>query len=387
VQKAIVAQSGSKILQALSPLNALVVQLPAGQEDAALSFLSRDPAVENIEEDAVLSVPALSPEGGAQGFITPAEPGSNGYGWNLLQIKYDLVSSFMRNKGVNVAILDTGIDPNHPALSSSIAGGYNARAGENPNDWIDRNGHGTHVAGIIAAKLQGQGVSGVTPKSSLYAVKVLDNTGGGYLSDLINGLLWINQHQNLKIQVVNMSLGFYQGSDLLHQVIQKLYARGIVLVASVGNDDCTTTAASEGGDSEGGDSEGGDSEGGDSGTGCTREVKYPAKYPEVIGVGATDIYGKITYYSVQGLEVDVVAPGGTRAQPVLSTNIGGGYGFGSGTSQAAAHVSGVAALLEGINSALSPDLIRAILQTTAQDLGVDEVMQGAGLIDAFLATQ
>ncbi|RMF84760.1 MAG: hypothetical protein D6736_18700 [Nitrospinota bacterium] len=384
VQEQVVAESGSTILQQLPLLNAVVIQLPSGQEQAALALLQSHPEVQAIETDPTIQAEALS--NGIQGLITPVDAAPFGYTWNLLQIGFDQVDPAIQGAGVQVAILDTGIDATHPELSPQVVGGYNARAGGMEGDFMDYNGHGTHVAGIIHT---------IAPQATLYAVRVLDEAGGGYLSDLINGLSWV--YQQPAIRVVNMSLGFYQGSPLLQQIVQLLQQKGVVMVTSVGNYDCgipaseggdSIGATSEGGDSEGGDSEGGDGSGGDgAGPSCTWQVKYPARYPETIGVGATDSTANITTYSVEGVEVDVVAPGGTREVPVLSTYPGGGYGVGSGTSQAAAHVSGLVALLLGVNPSLTPDDIRMVLQDTALDLGVTGTLQGAGLIDAAFATQ
>jgi subtilisin len=110
-------------------------------------------------------------------------------------------------------------------------------------------------------------------------------------------------------------------------------------------------------------------------------VKYPARYPWVIAVGATDLYNQVTSYSRAGPEVDVVAPGGSKGtERILSTIRGGGYGLGSGTSQAAAHVSGAVAVALQLAEKLSFEEVKDLLQTTAQDLGLPPEKQGAGLI-------
>jgi minor extracellular protease Epr len=192
---------------------------------------------------------------------------------------------------------------------------------------MDYNGHGTHVAGIIAAsEIQPDGklgkLPGMAPVARLYAVRVLDNAGGGFVSDVINGLSWVYNHP--EIRLVNMSLGFYKASPypLLQRIVTMLYEAGVIMVASAGNyrADCLAIVhqAAEG--------EGGDGEGGDTlavldanGQPCNRRVKFPARYPETIAVAATDGDRNITDYSIRGSEVDVVAPGGTRVHPVLST--------------------------------------------------------------------
>ena len=284
-------------------------------------------------------------------------------------------------------MLDTGIDMNHADLSKNIKGGYNALAGQDSRNYQDDNGHGTHMAGIIAARMNRLGVVGAAYQAQIVAVKVLDQYGNGRLSDLINGLGWINTN---KIRVVNMSLGFSEDSPLLERAIQRLYEAGVIMVASAGNGG-TTCAQDGGGDDGGGDDGGGDGiaqdGGGDDGggdTGCQtsqKAVHYPARYPWVISVAATNGDDKVTGYSQSG-KVDVAAPGGSQSGPrIFSTNKGGGYGWGSGTSQAAAHVTGALALVLQKNPKMSYEEAMALLQETARDLGEPVERQGAGLID------
>jgi Subtilase family len=258
------------------------------------------------------------------------------------------------------------------------------------------------MAGIIAAAANGQGIVGVASRPALVAVKVLDATGHGYLSDLINGLQWVSGRG---IRVVNMSLSFSEDSPLLADATQNLAQAGVVMVAAAGNR-CTFTpqdsgANDSGGDDSGGDDSGGDDSGGDDsggddsgGDGLGRKsscdlsldplqggVNYPARYPWVLAVGATDISKQVTSYSRSGPEVDVVAPGGSGTSgKVLSTIPGGGYGLGSGTSQAAAHVSGAVAAALQLFPGLSAEEVMNLLRTTATDLGYPHERQGAGLI-------
>jgi subtilisin family serine protease len=316
---------------------------------------------------------------------------------------------------------------------------------------MDYNGHGTHIAGIIAANAARSpgGPSsriGVAREARLIAVRVLNDAGGGFVSDLINGLSWV--YSRPYIRVVNMSLGFYKGSPypLLQRIVKLLYDAGVVMVAAAGNyktgvqpvaGSASPVAASEGGEAVTGvlticipaDAPAA-AEGGETllleidnvtvvqDPTCNKLVKFPARYPETIAVAAIDMDLHIAYYSIRGPEVDIVAPGGTRRHPVISTTTtqqaigtcivdvspvaageggeclrspgtapagGAGqrlYGRGSGTSQAAAHVTGVVALMLHKNPTLTPDEVRMILSETAQDLLVSPLAQGAGLIGA-----
>jgi subtilisin len=284
----------------------------------------------------------------------------------------------LKGSGVTVAILDTGIDKDHPDLSKNIKGGYNAIAGQDSRNYQDDNGHGTHMAGVIAGRMNRLGVVGAAYQANIVAVKVLDQYGHGYLSDLINGLGWISTN---KIRVANMSLGFSETNPLLEQAIRSLHEAGIIMVASAGNGG-NTCAQDGGGDDGGGDDGGGDDGGGDDGCQPSKsEVHYPAHYPWLISVAATNGDDKVTGYSQSG-KVDVAAPGGTQSGPrIFSTNKGGGYGWGSGTSQAAAHVTGAVALVLQKNSKMSLKEMVMLLEQTARDLGEPVERQGAGLID------
>ena len=136
--------------------------------------------------------------------------------------------------GVTIAILDTGVYDNHPDLEQNIIQVYNARPGGGSSD--DDNGHGTHIAGIIAARANGQGVIGVAPQASLVSVKVLDSEGKCHLSDFIKGLQYVYTNRNsLQIKVVNMSLGFCADREPMKRAIKSLYDSGVIMVAAAGN--------------------------------------------------------------------------------------------------------------------------------------------------------
>jgi subtilisin family serine protease len=350
-------------------INAMAIRLPAAGADHALVALQKNPNVEQVFDD-LLSVAA-----GAICIGPAIPPVPESYPWGLQMIDVPAVQPQWQGAGVTVAVLDTGIDSNHPELSPRITGGYNALAGGGSS--ADTNGHGTHMAGIIAADLENSpstslGIIGVAPQVALKAVKVLDQSGAGYLSDLINGLQWVHNNGSPRAKVVNMSLGFSTDSPVLGQAIQSLYTSGVIMVASSGNR-CTP--------SPGQDEGGGDCQAGPAVVCDTAQdtVKYPAAYPEVMAVVASGIDGKITAYSLVEPQWDVAAPGGSKATGrILSTTIGGGYGEGSGTSQAAAHVTGAVALALELDPGLSFEGVLLCLQATAEGparINVKKMMQ------------
>lgn len=260
---------------------------------------------------------------------------------------------------VKVGIIDTGIDLAHPDLKDNIKGGMSAV--NYTASYNDDNGHGTHVAGIVGAIDNTIGVIGVGPNINLYAVKVLDRRGSGWLSDIIEGLDWaIANH----LQVVNMSLGTTADVQSFREAVQRVNAAGIVQVAAAGNDG--------------------------------KAVNYPAAYPEVIAVSATDGANKIASWSSRGQEVDLAAPGVN----IYSTYKGSTYQTLSGTSMAAPHVAGAAALVintsivgtsydVNLNNKWDPSEVQKKLQDRATDfgaLGFDN-LYGYGLVNAYSAVQ
>jgi len=256
-------------------------------------------------------------------------------------------------EGVKVAIIDSGIDLDHPDLN--VAGGYNAINSQ--KSYNDDYRHGTHVAGIVAALDNEIGVIGTAPKVELYAVKVLNRRGIGFASDIIDGLQWSIDHG---MQVANMSIGSSGSSQSYHDAIIAAKNAGITIVAAAGNN----------GETDG-------------------SIVWPARWSETIAVSATNINNELAYFSSYGPEIDLAAPG----QDINSTWNDGYYHLGSGTSMATPHVTGVAALVIASGKASTPDEVRAVLKATAEPIemgsscpvGNPAYCQGAGLVDAEAA--
>ena len=268
------------------------------------------------------------------------------------QIKAPMAWDCSRGKGINVAVLDTGIDFNHPDLSPNYKGGISFVPGQSV---MDGNSHGTHCAGTIAAAINGAGVVGVAPAASLYGVKVLSNSGSGQWSWLIAGIDWCIQN---KMRVLSMSLGgppppSPPPPSALGTMCNTAWNKGLLLVAAAGNSGGSATADT---------------------------VGWPARYPNVIAVSAIDTANVIAPFSSRGPKVELSAPGVN----VLSTIPGGGFGTKSGTSMACPHVAGAAVLAWGAHRYVDNITIRRLLAWTSDNLGVPgrDPLFGYGRVDA-----
>jgi len=359
---------GSSVVHDLLFINALAIEAPVDLVAEVLESLDVLYAIE-VVDDLISLVDRTCPTTALQ--LVPEV-----YPWGLEQINVPAAHEQwpeLQGSGVKVAILDTGLDQTHLTLgefSGRGAGGYNALAGG--GSYADGHGHGTHMTGIIASAMNGIGITGAAPEARLVAVKVLDNSGAGYLSDVIEGLEWV---QNSGIRLANISLGFPVDSKPLREAIKSLHGTGVIMVASAGNR-CTADPGQE--DGGGADCRGGPAAACDA---PRTSVLYPAAYDEVIAVAASGTDDRITDYSLPG-SVDVAAPGGTSGSGrLLSTDTVGGYGLGYGTSQAAAHVTGAIALALQHKPGMSLKEVRSLLQSTAKNLGDPEQQQGAGRID------
>lgn len=279
---------------------------------------------------------------------------------------------------IEVAIIDTGVDKDHPDLADNIKWGIAVLNGRISTRYDDRNGHGTHVSGTVAALDNDIGVVGVAPTVEFYVIKALLDSGIGSWSDLIiaidlavkgpdgvidadgDGVI-VGDPDDDAPEVISMSLGGSSPPEELHDIIKAAYNWNITLVAAAGNEGADTPA-------------------------------YPAAYPEVIAVGAIDSDGSVPSWSNRNPEV--TAPG----VDILSTYPDDSYETLSGTSMATPHVSATVALIQAARLAngLDPlppgteqdsttDTIRGILHVTATDMGESgyDPLYGYGVIDAY----
>ena len=372
--------------------NIVVETAGAGSYDAVMSFAAdnglpvlfsneysglttidpRGDASAVSEELAALEgVLSVSSERKARATYTPDDPAVS-YQWALGKIDaYGAWDISMGTHDVVVAVLDTGIDWNHPDLADNMwtdDDGYygynvvddnyfpmddNIHGYDDDGDWVANlyTYHGTHVAGIIGAVTDNDlGMAGIA-QARLMAVKVMNESGEGTDAMVATGIRWATDHG---ADIVTMSLGVDGTSWSLQSAIRYAHENDVVMIAAAGN----------------------------SGTSV---VSYPAAYPEVIAVGATDDTDRKASFSNYGVDLDLMAPGVS----IYSTQGGSSYQYLSGTSAAAPHVAGVAAVMLSINPALTSGEVFSTLNSTATDIymtGKDST-SGWGLVDAFEAVE
>ena len=320
-------RSGGHVKHSHKSINAISGQLP----EEEIAKIKKDPDVAYVEADVELGI--TEPD-------TVLPPLTQEYtdSWGVTRIGGNFAAAGgITGAGVKVAVLDSGIDYNHPDLKDNYKGGYNVVYGsDDPYDdgYIS---HGTHIAGIIGARDNGTGVVGVAPEASIYAVKVLGGMLMGALSDILAGMEWAIEN---KMDIINLSIESSIDSEAFRDACDRAYQAGIIVVAAGGNSKSNVIA-------------------------------FPAAYESVIAVAATSEDDTFAAFSNFGEKIELAAPGVS----IKSTLRGGGYGTMKGTSQAAAHVSGAAAILlakelsQNKDDKSQADDVRELLDSSATDFG------------------
>jgi serine protease len=319
-------------------------------ESSLLARLAGDPRVEHAEPLRVV-----------RASFVPDDPMYKDQ-WHLTRVGSETAWEYACGLGVSVAVIDTGVacyDAPPFSKGSDLAGtrcegGYNFI--DDDTSAYDDHGHGTHVAGTVAQTTNnGKGVAGLAFCARVMPVKVLNGYGWGNTADVAEGIRWAADHG---AQVINLSLGSPSSSDLMKDAVKHALDKGVVVVAAAGNE------------------------------GEEDSVGYPAAYPGVIAVSATDSSDELAWFSSRGPQVAIAAPGVKVTQQTVcdgGQNACEIFGVFSGTSMASPHVAGAAAMLVGLGVS-DPPAVRAILQQTALAKG-KPTDYGAGIMDAAAAAK
>jgi thermitase len=342
-----------------------LIAVPAGTELQLIEALSRNPVVEYAEPDKVVTAASDDPYFKDQYALqNTGQPFTNARGdikidAGTADADVDAVEAWnvTRGTGVRVAVLDSGVATDNPDINPKVDLRQNFTTSRNNED---NYGHGTHVAGIVAAtEGNSAGVAGVCPGCRILAGKILTDNGFGSSSGLANGINWAVNNQ---AKVINMSL-VVGASTTLQTAVNNAWNKGVVLVAAAGNSSNST-------------------------------MMYPAAYPNVIAVGATDNKDEKASFSTFGSGwVDVAAPGvavystfpNHRFTLARENNRSQGYDIGSGTSMAAPIVAAVAALVWSTDPTATPDAVRDRVESTAEKKPGQDLDWKYGRVNACLA--
>lgn len=326
----------TSVEETLPDIDVQVIKVPEGKEYEFIEKFKKNKEVSFAEPDFI-----------AEAFLIPNDT-YFGNQWGMAKIGSPLSwDSTTGSSSVKIAILDTGIDSGHGDLKDKISAAKNFTTNKTI---ADRNGHGTHVAGIAAATTNNaKGVAGVSYNSSLMIGKVLSDNGSGSYSWVANGIVWA---ANNGAKVINMSLGGPSASQALEDAINYAWGKGVIVVAAAGNEN-------------------------------TSNPSFPAYYPNVIAVAATDESDNRASFSNFGNWVDIAAPGVN----ILSTYPRSGktdrYAYLGGTSMASPFVAGLAALVWSTSHGTDNSSVRSQIESTADTLNDTSI--GAGRINAAKA--
>lgn len=341
-----------------------LITVPAGKELQLIDALSRNPAVEYAEPDYVVT-PATNDtyfqsqyalENTAQPFTNTEGKIPISAGTEDADVDAVAAWNVTKGGGIKVAVLDSGVATDNPDINPQVVARANFTTSRNNED---NYGHGTHVAGIVAAFADnGIGVAGVCPGCTILAGKVLSDTGMGSSSGLANGINWAVKSG---AKIINMSLAV-GASTTLQTAVNNAWNANVLLVAAAGNGNSTT-------------------------------MMYPGAYANVIAVGATDNNDKKASFSTYGMWVDVAAPGVSvystfpnhRFVLAREYNRSQGYDIGSGTSMSSPIVAAVAALAWSANPGVSNSTVRAKVESSTNTIEGIGTFWSHGRVNADLA--
>lgn len=331
---------GAQTVGEITQLDASVIRLPTAKAATALATLASSAAVRSVEPDFL-----------AVGAMTPNDPSYTAQ-YAPQKIKADQAWAITTGSAsVLVAVVDSGADFAHPDLQGKLIAGWDFV--NNDATPADDHGHGTHVAGIIgAATNNGQGVAGIGYETRVLVVKVLDQANSGAYSTIAQGIIYAADQG---ARIINLSLGGTVASSLLEDAVTYAASRGALVVAAAGN-------------------------------GGSSAPYYPAAYATVLAVSATDANDNRYSPSNYADYVAVAAPGASIYSTSWESGTSG-YRYRSGTSQAAAHVSAVAALLLAQDGTRTSAQLRNLIESGADDLGAagKDPYFGYGRLNAYRA--